>query len=158
MQATVDSNLPCIDLFFLISKVLLSRTSTSFYLNWHNRDEDYRLYRRHTNLCQFPLILFIWNITTVIGYDNKEKTSAIPKEALDVPAVADRCYRFIKQAFGSNVFNPWQLKRLDLNHDLHKLKNFLRCKLFDFCQKKLVLPNSLLRYTVGIVGHLSVFK
>lgn len=73
MQATVDSNLPCIDLIFLISKVLLSRTSTSFYLNWHNRDEDYRLYRRHTNLCQFPLILFIWNITTVIGYDNKEK-------------------------------------------------------------------------------------
>lgn len=72
-HATVDSNLPCIDLFFLISKVLLSRTSTSFYLNWHNRDEDYRLYRRHTNLCQFPLILFIWNITTVIGYDNKEK-------------------------------------------------------------------------------------
>lgn len=84
----------------------------------------------------------------------QRKTSAIPKEALDVPAVADRCYRFIKQAFGSNVFNPWQLKRLDLNHDLHKLKNLLRCKLFDFCQKKLVLPNSLLRYTVGIVGHL----
>lgn len=113
MQATVYSNLSCIDLFFLISKVLLSRTSTSFYLNWHNRDEDCRLYRRHTNLCQFPLILFIWNVTVVIGYDNKEKSVRFQRKP----------YRFLPSQ--TDVIDSWNMRSVPMFLILDNLKGLI---------------------------------
>lgn len=113
MQATVYSNLSCIDLFFLISKVLLSRTSTSFYLNWHNRDEDCRLYRRHTNLCQFPLILFIWNVTVVIGYDNKEKSVRFQRKP----------YMFLPSQ--TDVIDSWNRRSVPMFLILDNLKGLI---------------------------------
>lgn len=100
-------------LFFLISKVLLSRTSTSFYLNWHNRDEDCRLYRRHTNLCQFPLILFIWNITAVIGYDNKEKSVRFQRKP----------YMFLPSQ--TDVIDSWNRRSVPMFLILDNLKGLI---------------------------------
>lgn len=99
--------------FFLISKVLLSRTSTSFYLNWHNRDEDCRLYRRHTNLCQFPLILFIWNVTVVIGYDNKEKSVRFQRKP----------YMFLPSQ--TDVIDSWNRRSVPMFLILDNLKGLI---------------------------------